>query len=353
MKSLQTLGWSSHFESDLRPDDLTNFSLGRITQVNKTNFLVRNTSETITCELAGNLLYAQDEFDHPKTGDWVLYMPYSELGIITRVLKRNTCLYRKKPGSFDSKQVLASNIDYAIVVQCLEIGINLRRLERSIVQLKIANIEPIVVINKSDLLDKSSSQSAEIEEIKNKYTCFLLSAKSGEGLMELRTTIEAGKSYVLIGASGVGKSSLLNSLLEIKEQKTSSISSSSQKGTHTTTSRELILLSGSGIIIDTPGTREFGLAHDGEFSADSAFNQIASLAEQCKYHNCTHENESDCAVIAAVEEAVVPKAEYQNFLKLNKELEHYQSNVQERKNKGKKLSKIIKNMKKSGYKDRK
>lgn len=352
MESLQNLGWSSFFDANLSDDDRSNFTIGRVIQVNKTNYLVRNEENIIACELAGNMLYGCDEFDHPKTGDWVLYISYDEMGIISRVLPRKSNLYRKKPGAFDEKQVIATNVDFAIIVQCLEIGINLRRLERTIVQLQIANIEPIVVINKSDLLDKTSTQLEAIDKIKNKYTCLFLSAKSGDGLQELKDQLQKSCSYVLIGASGVGKSSILNAILGDEEQKTSAISTSTHKGSHTTTSRELIVIPHSGIIIDTPGTREFALAHDGEFNAESAFDQIAALSKNCKYQDCSHENEIECAVTEAVEDGTLSKAEYDSYMKLNKELDHYQSNLQERKSKGKKLSKIIRNMKKSGYKDR-
>lgn len=349
MNTLNKLGWSHFFESSLTSEEKQNMTIGRVSTVNKSNCIVIHENGSKTCELAGNLIFGLEENEKPKTGDWVLFLDYGDLGIISRVLPRYNCLSRQKSGKEIAAQIIASNIDYAVVVQCLEIGLNLRRLERTIVQLQNCNIKPIVLINKTDL-----PVDDEQEEIMNfmidTYQAIPISASDGSNLNLLKDVILTGKSYVFIGASGVGKSSIINSLQEGDDLKTGEISQSTMKGAHTTTSRDLYILKNGGLVIDTPGTREFGLTAPASESGSPGFHGIDELAKGCKFHNCTHTNEKGCKVLKAVKTENISQDEYESFMRLNREMEHYESSLQDRKQKGKKLSKIIKNMKKSGYK---
>lgn len=351
MNTLNKLGWSDFFESSLENIDHENMTIGRVSSVNKSNCIVIHENGSKTCELAGNLLFGLDENEKPKTGDWVLFLDYGDLGIISHVLPRKTYLSRKKAGKEMAEQIIASNIDYAIIVQCLEIGLNLRRLERTLVQLQNCNIEPIVLINKTDL-PMSSEQREIMNFMENTYAAIPVSASKGMNMRLIQTKIQAGKSYVFIGASGVGKSSIINALEDGNELKTGGISLATNKGAHTTTARELYVLKNGGIVIDTPGTREFGLTSTGSETGISGFHGLDELAKGCKFHNCTHTNEKGCKVLKAVKNGNISEAEYENFLRLHREMEHYASSSQDRKQKGKNLSKIIKNMKKSGYKNR-
>ncbi|WP_165835970.1 ribosome small subunit-dependent GTPase A [Marinifilum breve] len=350
MNTLNKLGWSDFFESSLTSEEKQNMAIGRVSTVNKSNCIVIHENGSKTCELAGNLMFGLEENEKPKTGDWVLFLDYGDLGIISRVLPRYNCLSRQKSGKEIAAQIIAANIDYAVIVQCLEIGLNLRRLERTLVQLQNCNIEPIVLINKTDL-----PVDDEQEEIMNfmidTYQAIPISASDGSNLNLLKDKILTGKSYVFIGASGVGKSSIINSLQEGKDLKTGEISQATMKGAHTTTSRELYILKNGGLVIDTPGTREFGLTTSSVESGVSGFHGIGDLAKGCKFHNCTHTNEKGCKVLKAVKTGNLSEDEYESFMRLNREMEHYESSLQDRKQKGKKLSKIIKNMKKSGYKN--
>ncbi|WP_421919607.1 ribosome small subunit-dependent GTPase A [Marinifilum sp.] len=351
MNTLNKLGWSDFFESSLNNIDHQKMTIGRVSTVNKSNCIVIHESGSKTCELAGNLLFGMEENEKPKTGDWVLFLDYGDLGIISHVLPRKTYLSRKKAGKEIAEQIIATNIDYAIVVQCLEIGLNLRRLERTLVQLQNCNIEPIILINKIDL-QITPDQREIMNFMENTYGAIPISAASQFNLKLIQSKIHSGKSYVFIGASGVGKSSIINAFHKESDLKTGAISQATNKGAHTTTSRELYVLNNGGIVIDTPGTREFGLTSSNAESSTSGFHGIDDLAKDCKFQNCTHTNERGCKVLKAVENGHISDEEYENFMRLNREMEHYASSTQDRKQKGKNLSKIIKNMKKLGYKSR-
>lgn len=348
MNTLNKIGWSSSFEALLSNDEL-NMNIGRISTVNKTNYQVIYESGTKLCELAGNLLYGLEDHEKPQTGDWVIFLDYGDMGIINKVVPRLNYLTRKKAGKDFDEQILAANIDYAIVVQCMEIGLNLRRLERTIVQIQNCNIEPIVIINKMDL-PISEEDELILNSMLNKYGAIPISAATGKNVDKLTEKIQEGKSYVLIGASGVGKSSIVNALESEHAIKTGAISDAVKKGSHTTTTRDLYLLNNGGIMIDTPGTREFGLTSDGDASSAGKFLGIDELAGTCKFHNCTHTSEKGCKVLKALSNGSISEEEYQNFMKMQREMDHYSSSNKARKEKGKNLSKIIKNMKKSGYK---
>jgi ribosome biogenesis GTPase len=349
MNTLNKLGWSSSFETLLSSDELNNMNIGRVSTVNKTNYHVIHESGTKLCELAGNLLYGLEDHEKPQTGDWVIFLDYGDMGIINKVVPRMNYLSRKKAGKDFDEQILAANIDFAIVVQCMEIGLNLRRLERTIVQIQNCKIEPIVIINKMDL-PISEEDEHSLNTIQNKYGAIPISARAGKNVNKLTEKIQEGKSYVLIGASGVGKSSIVNALENQHAVKTGAISDAVKKGSHTTTTRDLYLLNNGGIMIDTPGTREFGLTSDGEGATAGTFLGIDELAGTCKFHNCTHTGEKGCKVLKALGNGSISEEEYQNFMKMQREMDHYSSSNKARKEKGKNLSKIIKNMKKSGYK---
>jgi len=351
MNTLNKLGWSDFFDSSLTNNEKESMTIGRVSTVNKSNCIVIHEKGITTCELAGNLLYGLEENERPKTGDWVLFIDYGELGIISKVLRRQNYLSRKKAGKEIAEQIIVSNVDYAIVVQCLEIGLNLRRLERTIVQLNNCGIQPIVIINKTDLGIDEAQQEVLDFMIKT-YNAITLSAKDGKNIKQLKDKLKDGKSYVFIGASGVGKSSIINALNNSEDLKTRAISKSVNKGSHTTTSRDLYFLKSGGIMIDTPGTREFGLTTGISDDTSIGFHGIDDYAKECKFHDCTHTNEKGCQVLKAVKKGKLSEEEYENFMKLSREMDHYASSTKDRKQKGKDLSKIIKNMKKSGYKNR-
>lgn len=343
--SLYPFGWNEKLNQLLHnyPEEMIP---GRVMTVHKTNYIVQTASGEYTCELAGQLQFNRQPEDLPHTGDWVLLLPYDPTGIITEVMPRHTLLARKYPGKTTGKQVLVTNVDVAILVQGLDRDFNPARLERMLVGLKDAGIQPIIALNKMDLSEESAQQIHLIQELLPDVAVYGISAITGEGLRELEGTMEQGLTYVLLGTSGAGKSTLLNALSHQMLQKTNAMSDAVGKGKHTTTNRELFLLPNGCLMIDTPGVREFALALNDTEAVASTFSDIERLAPHCRYHDCSHTSEAGCAVIEAVEHQELDESVYNSYLKLKREADHFAASTLDKKRKSKDLSRLIKHMKK-------
>ncbi|HOO85711.1 MAG TPA: ribosome small subunit-dependent GTPase A, partial [Prolixibacteraceae bacterium] len=219
--------------------------------------------------------------------------------------------------------------------------------ERYLAICNSAGVEPIIILNKIDLLDNDSINTI-VRSIKSRIkniAVYAISNQSQEGIDQLKANIEKGKTYCLLGSSGVGKSSLLNTLLGKEFMQTDTISTSTNKGRHVTTHRELQVLDNGGIIIDNPGMREVGIA-DAANGLETTFDQLLVLAEECRFANCTHTTEKGCAIIEAVKNGTIDQMMYDNYLKLQREQQHYESTIAERRQKKKELGKLIKQYKK-------
>jgi ribosome biogenesis GTPase len=291
--------------------------------------------------------------DYPVVGDLVVI---SELeaghAVIREILPRRTMLCRKAAGQ-DEAQPIAANIDAAFVVQAVDRDFNLNRLERYLTIISAGKIEPVIVLNKSDLVsaEELADKIAQIKERFGNVEVITTSAADGSGIAGLRQAITKEKVYCLVGSSGVGKSSLINELLGKELLRTKMISASTKKGRHTTTHRELFVLENGGMVIDNPGIREVGLVRAGE-AVESVFAEIAELAGKCQFADCTHAREPGCAVLAAVGSGELREEKYQNFLKLKKESDHYEMSSLERKRKERGFGRMLKSykdqMKKAG-----
>jgi len=339
-------GFDKWFQDNVNPSDLENFKIARVVAVHKDSYIVNNGEKDILAELVGKLIFsAESPLDIPVVGDWVFAHFYDQdnLSIIHRVLPRKSLLKRKTPGKKVDIQMIAANIDVALIIQSLDTNLNLRRLERYIVMAKDSNIKPIVLLSKSDL---SGSQDIEnqITEIQN-IMPFLdvkpFSNKNDASLETIRALLVPGKTYCLLGASGVGKTSLLNNLIGEDIFLTNSVRKKDAKGRHTTTHRQLIRLDCEAMLIDTPGMREIGNFFV-ETGIDETFSEIIDLAEQCLFNDCTHMNEKGCAVLQAVELGQIPEKRYQNYIKMKKESNFYEMSYLEKKQKDKKFGKLCK-----------
>ena len=222
---------------------------------------------------------------------------------------------------------------------------NINRIERYLAITNIANIDQIIILNKSDLIteEKEEELVSGIRSRISNVPIISISNKSGKGINIIKNYIERGKTYCLLGSSGVGKSSLLNTLLGIPLMKTGEISNSSNRGQHITSHRELQILDSGGIIIDNPGMREVGIT-DSEEGLQSTFYKIIEISKNCKFNDCTHTTEIACAVLESVESGIIDKESYENFLRMEREKEHYKANIIEKRRKDKAFGKMVKSV---------
>jgi ribosome biogenesis GTPase len=277
----------------------------------------------------------------------------SNLAIIHKILPRKSVLERQAVGKFGEKQIISSNIDVALIMQSIDNNFNINRLERYLTICYSANIEPVLVISKIDLSIENEIENAikKLETRDKKVRYILLSNVTQQGLDQILAIIQKGKTYCVVGSSGVGKSTLINNLLNKNILKTKQISQSTNKGRHTTDHRELFVLENGGIIIDTPGMRELGMTENTE-GIRTTFEEIFDLSKDCKFPDCKHINETGCAVIEALNNGTIDKDSLDNYRKIQIEQERFQITVAEKRRKDKEFGKMVKNYKKDMNKNK-
>lgn len=340
MNNLSLYGWNDSLFQLKQTSQYKHFFHGRVAAVNKTNYEVIAESGRLLCELTGNAFYGKPLFELPCTGDWIIFQPFDDnKGIIVDILPRKNTLYRRKSGTLSDKQAIASHVDKAFIVQSLDANFSVRRTERFIVQVVEENIQPILILTKSDLEFSRHQINESLKHISSQMPIFFTSILSPETILPVREFIKHGESIVLVGSSGVGKSSLINALCERTVFSTSEISKSSGKGRHTSTRREMVLMEDGGILIDTPGVREFGLASDSSETLADIFD-VSDFAESCHFKNCMHVNEPGCAVVEAVKRGLLEQEAYNSFLKLRKESWYFSTSEYEKRKRDKSFAKI-------------
>lgn len=343
---LPDLGLTKELSEQIEELDLSEFSIGRITQEHKERYVVSDGDNEYDSEITGNLRYsASSRYDFPAVGDWVVMKTYnSDQAIIHKVLPRKSVLARQAVGKFGEEQIISTNIDVAFVVQAINNNFSINRLERYLTLCYSANIEPVLIISKTDLSTDEDIQKAinSLEKRDKKVKYFLLSNTTLKGLDQVLEYIQKGKTYCVVGSSGVGKSTLINNLLKKDIIKTGTLSHSTNKGRHITEHRELFILENGGIIIDNPGMRELGMIENTD-GLTTTFQEILDVALNCKFPDCSHRNESGCAVIEAVSKGTIDKNSYNNYLKIQKEQERFKTTVAEKRKKDKIFGKILKN----------
>lgn len=346
MIDLKSVGYSDWFKSRVDDEKIAVHSVARIVSVHKGSYTVTKGGEDIFAELSGNLLYGTESAsDLPTTGDWVYADFYDDdtHAIIYGVFPRKTLLKRKSAGKLVDFQLIAANIDVAFIIQSLNDNFNLRRLERYLVMVNESGIEPVILLSKCDLISKE-----EVNEIKQKVlgiapqtTVMEFSNLNRENIDSIVSSLKREFSYCLLGSSGVGKTTLLNSIIGNKKFETQPVSRIQNKGRHTTTSRQLVCLESGAMIIDTPGMRELG-SMSGDDGLDETFSEILKLSQICKFANCSHSNEKGCAILAAIKAGDLSEQRYQNYLKMKKESEFNQMSYLEKRKKDKNFGKLIK-----------
>jgi ribosome biogenesis GTPase len=335
-QNLEALGWRTHFEEQMSPFAELGMIPARVARQDKGYYMLLSASGRVRAETAGKLRYDQRfGSQYPTVGDWVAIQPAQGSGSATihAVLDRLSYFSRKKAGSRTAEQGLCANVDTAFVVSSLvgERGFVLRRIERFLTLVGEAGAEPVIVLNKRDLCDKTSSHIAEAENIAPGVPVFAISATTGEGIEGLYPHLSHGETSVLLGPSGVGKSSIINAVAGEQVAKTGSVRESDGRGKHITSWREMIMLPDRGIIIDTPGMRELQLWADEE-SLYSSFSDIIQLAAECRFRNCTHQREPGCAVRAAVANKDLEEDRLESFFRQQSELSYLDRRKDQRAN---------------------
>ncbi|MDY8136243.1 ribosome small subunit-dependent GTPase A [Aquimarina sp. 2201CG5-10] len=346
--TLKDLGYNTQIEKHRKESNLDSFEIGRVILEHKDRYVVKNDKNEYDSELIGNLRFtAQSKYDLPCVGDWVAFSEYDEnKALIHAVYPRSSILERKAVGTLSKNQIIAANIDYGLIVQSVNRDFNINRIERYLTICNTAKITPIIVLSKIDLIEQSDLE--EIldnihKRIKN-VSIVAISNHSHIGLDEIKSKLSTGKTYCLLGSSGVGKSTLINNLMGKELMATGEISKSIDRGKHITTHREL-LVSENGILVDNPGMREVGMTNDAK-GLEITFDEIVNLSQTCKFNDCTHINEKGCAILRAIETGEIDIDAYENFQKMERERAFFNSSEEERKKKDKNLGKLIKNVQK-------
>jgi len=346
---LEDFGYNENIEKFRIENKLADFEIGRVVSEHKERYIVKTENGELEAEVTGNLRFsAMSREDFPAVGDWVALINYDpDFSIIHKILPRFSIIKRQAVGQSGEVQIIAANIDYAFLVQATDRDFNINRFERYLTICYSSKVSPVIVLTKTDLInvEKVNEITDAIHQRIKNVPVIAISNETQDGYETLKKIIEKGKTYCMLGSSGVGKSTLVNNLSGRETMKTDAISESTNKGRHVTSHREMIVIENGGILVDNPGMREVGIA-DSSGGLEITFDRIVSLSQNCKFKDCTHTNEVGCSVLEAVENGEIDKNSYENYMKMEKEKAHFESSLAERRTRDKHFGKMMKNYKK-------
>jgi ribosome biogenesis GTPase len=323
--SLEALGWDAGWAEAFVPFAARGHRPARVVAVHRDTSVVRDAAGDRPASVSGAFRFeALAASDFPTVGDWVAL---DDGGVIAAVLPRRSMFKRmaadgtRRVAGLDDEQVMASNVDLALLVAGLDNDFNLRRIERYLAVAWSSAITPVVVLNKSDLADDVVGRLVAVEAIAPGVATVAVSAQTGAGLDDLRGHLRPGATAAILGSSGVGKSTLVNALLGEDRQKTADVRESDSRGRHTTTHRELFELPGGSLLVDTPGIRALEVL-GAEEGVESTFDDVVDLATACRFSDCRHDGEPGCAVRAAIADGRLAEDRLASHRKLERELAH-------------------------------
>ena len=341
---LSKFGFDCWFADQARALCGSDLSVARVTAVDRGRYLVHDEHGERPAELSGRLQFAaESSIDLPCVGDWVCVrcLDARSHASIHRVLPRKSFLRRKVPGKDIDFQMIAANIDVALVIQACHFDFNVRRLERYLVMVRDGHVEPVLLLTKTDLVDAGELDSliGQIRTAGIKSEIVTLSSVTGAGLDRVRGLLIPGKTYCLLGSSGVGKTTLINRLSGGLGRETGDVSHTGE-GRHTTTRRQLVVLEGGALLIDMPGMRELGMMGVSE-GLDDIFADIGELAKNCRFTDCGHSAEPGCAVRAAIERHDLSEDRLRDYLKLRKESAFHDLSYVEKRKKDRDFGRLV------------
>ncbi|MBP2079323.1 ribosome biogenesis GTPase [Oceanobacillus polygoni] len=318
MNNLCKLGWENSNHS-------TNLEhLARVITVQKNSYRISDGKMEYLAHLSGKFLNETNStMDYPAVGDWVEAQKLEEekKAVIRRVLPRKSQFVRQAAGLKTEAQIVAANMDTVFIVNSLNHDLNVRRIERYVLATYDSGATPVIVLTKKDACSQEEVEAAiaTVEEVAIGIPIIAVSSVSKDGVAELMEYLPAGRTVTLLGSSGVGKSTLVNTLLGKEVQDTKEIRESDSRGRHTTTHREMFSLPNGALLIDTPGMRELQL-WDGESSIDTTFQDVEQLTTECRFTDCRHDTEPGCRVQEALATGELSEARFESYLKLQREL---------------------------------
>ncbi len=332
--TIDALGWQAFFSAQLSIEELTDTPPIRVVEVH------RNTLRITGNEISDTIPHAFDA----TVGDWLLYDP--AIGKPTRLLERKSLIKRRAPGHDRSIQLIAANIETAFITTSCNADFNIARLERYIALAFEAEIDPVILLTKADQVDSADDYIAQAQTISAEIPVIALDARNTDPRGKLAPWCGPGQTVAFLGSSGVGKSTLTNALTGRRDIATQEIREDDARGRHTTTSRQLHVIEGGCVVLDTPGMRELQLT-DATSGIEEVFADLHALSAQCKFNDCQHDTEPGCAVTAALERGEIDAARMARWRKLMAEEEFNTASLAQRKTKDKNLGKLIKQIKKT------